>query len=369
MMYNEVRSGEISCLSFLKGTPYVMYVGPELSPAQRAKLRCDSIHVPVIYLPEILEQLSDEVLGYNFPGVKLPVDLSVDYIYNQIRAEFGDKVTPESRLLVKYDGEALVIFDAKTHFDLVISYLINKCAPKRRFKMSWKMGSFMGDIYDKVHDDEEIIISESSEVCYEESKKESDIRFRFTSIDEDRIVAPKRKPTADEEFTQEMERMATELQAYIRGMLIKGCPPELILSCLNQSVKLSRLRVTRQYKILLVDYDKEIKMGPLPKAVFLFFLRHPEGVMFSHLQDHKKELREIYGRVCTNDDPKKMEESVARLTDPLDNSICEKCAAVKKAFVMNVSDTIAKNYYINGAQGERKGISLDRDLVEWECEL
>ena len=94
MMYNEVRSGEISCLSFLKGTPYVMYIGPELSPAQRAKLRCDSIHVPVIYLPEILEQLSDEVMGYNFPGVTLPVDLSVDYIYDQIRAEFGDKVTP-----------------------------------------------------------------------------------------------------------------------------------------------------------------------------------------------------------------------------------------------------------------------------------
>ena len=369
MMYNEVRSGEISCLSFLKGTPYVMYIGPELSPAQRAKLRCDSIHVPVIYLPEILEQLSEEVLGYNFPGVTLPVDLSANFIYDQIRAEFGDKVTPESRLLIKYEGEALVIFDAQTHFDLVISYLINKCAPKRHFKMSWKIGSFMGDLYDKVHDDEEIIISESCEACYEEPKEESDIRFRITSIDEDRIVVPKKKPTADEEFTQEMERMATELQAYIRGMLIKGCPPELILSCLNQSVKLSRLRITRQYKILLVDYDKEIKMGPLPKAVFLFFLRHPEGVMFSHLQDHKKELREIYGRVCTNDDPKKMEESVARLTDPLDNSICEKCAAVKKAFVMNVSDTIAKNYYINGAQGERKGISLDRDLVEWECEL
>ena len=48
---------------------------------------------------------------------------------------------------------------------------------------------------------------------------------------------------------------------------------------------------------------------------------------------------------------------------------CEKCAAVKKAFVMNVSDTVAKNYYINGSQGEKKSISLDRNLVEWECQL
>ena len=45
------------------------------------------------------------------------------------------------------------------------------------------------------------------------------------------------------------------------------------------------------------------------------------------------------------------------------------CAAVKKAFVMNVSDTVAKNYYVNGSQGEKKSISLDRNLVEWECEL
>ena len=64
-----------------------------------------------------------------------------------------------------------------------------------------------------------------------------------------------------------------------------------------------------------------------------------------------------------------MEQSISRLTDSFDNSICEKCAAVKKAFVMNVSDTIAKNYYINGLQGEKKSISLDRSLVEWECEL
>ena len=101
----------------------------------------------------------------------------------------------------------------------------------------------------------------------------------------------------------------------------------------------------------------------------IFFLRHPEGVMFSHLQDYREELKMIYGHVCTNDDPQRMEESINRLTDPFDNSICEKCANVKKAFLVKVADNIASNYYISGAQGEKKGISLDRTLVEWECEL
>ena len=379
MMFNEIKSGDIPILSFLKGTDYAMYVGPELNPRQRQQLKSKDIPVPVIYLPEILEQLSESVLSYNFPGVIMPESLSVESIYEQIRAEFGGRVTPESRLIVKYNGDVLVIYDAKDCFSLVISYLINMCKPatpievKRCCKIRWKsISKFSGDLYDALANE----IEEDSHKVEEES----DIRFRISEPQGESYRSEKeqimfstdaccRKISSEDSFDAEMLNALKEAEELIKGLILKGCPTELILSWLNQNVKLSRLRITRHYKILLVDYDKEIKMGPLPKTVFLFFLRHPEGVMFSHLQDYKDELRNIYGRVCTNDDPQKMEMSISRLTDPLDNSICEKCAAVKKAFVINVNDTIAKNYYINGSQGEKKGISLDRNLVEWECEL
>jgi hypothetical protein len=366
MMFNEIKSGDIPILSFLKGTDYAMYIGPDLNPRQRQQLKSKDIPIPVIYLPEILEQLSESVLSYNFPGVVMPESLSVESIYEQIRAEFGGRVTPESRLIVKYNGDVLVIYDAKDSFSLVISYLINMC--KRNPLL---------DLY-KSLDDEELLF-ELEEPCADIENLD-DIRFRISeSRDECRREKKEeilfstesrcREMLSEESFDEEMQNALKEAEEMIKGLLLKGCPTELILSWLNQNVKLSRLRITRHYKILLVDYDKEIKMGPLPKTVFLFFLRHPEGVMFSHLQDHKDELRDIYGRVCTNDDPERMQQSISRLTDPLDNSISEKCAAVKKAFVMNVSDTVAKNYYINGSQGEKKGISLDRNLVEWECEL
>ena len=42
---------------------------------------------------------------------------------------------------------------------------------------------------------------------------------------------------------------------------------------------------------------------------------------------------------------------------------------MKKAFMLQVEDNVAKNYYITGMQGGEKGITLDRNLVEWECEL
>ena len=383
MMFNEIKSGDIPILSFLKGTDYAMYVGPDLNPRERQQLKSKDIPVPVIYLPEILEQLSESVLGYNFPGVVLPESLSVESIYAQIRAEFDGRVTPESRLIVKYNGDVLVIYDAKDCFSLVISYLINMCKPasKRKVKITGirfnKISRFddsLLDLYESL--DEESPFKE--EPAADLSEPEG-IRFRISESREESRREKKeeilfstesrcREMLSEESFDEEMQNALKEAEEMIKGLLLKGCPTELILSWLNQNVKLSRLRITKQYKVLLVDYDKEIKMGPLPKTVFLFFLRHPEGVMFSHLQDYKQELKEIYGRVCTNDDLEKMEQSISRLTDPFDNSICEKCAAVKKAFVMNVSDTVAKNYYVNGSQGEKKSISLDRNLVEWECE-
>ena len=389
MMFNEIKSGDIPILSFLKGTDYAMYVGPDLSPKQRGLLKSKDIPIPVIYLPEVLEQLSESVLSYNFPGVVMPESLSVENIYAQIRAEFEGRVTPESRLIVKYNGDVLVIYDAKESFSLVISYLINMCKPKQksgegglriRFKKCLKLSEPWGGLYDKIDEDLDL---EESQAHLEEP---DEIRFRMSESPEMSRRAKKkekeekehimfstdacyREMASEESFDAEMQNALKEAEEMIKGLLLKGCPTDLILSWLNQNVKLSRLRITKHYKIILVDYDKEIKMGPLPKTVFLFFLRHPEGVMFSHLQDHRKELKEIYGRVCTNDDLDKMRQSISRLTDPFDNSICEKCAAVKKAFVMNVSDTIAKNYYINGLQGEKKSISLDRSLVEWECEL
>ena len=35
MVYNEIKPGDISCLSFLKGTMYALYVGPELNEVKR----------------------------------------------------------------------------------------------------------------------------------------------------------------------------------------------------------------------------------------------------------------------------------------------------------------------------------------------
>ena len=54
------------------------------------------------------------------------------------------------------------------------------------------------------------------------------------------------------------------------------------------------------------------------------------------------------------------------MTNPLLNSINEKCARIKGVFVGEFDDHMAKYYYISGKRGEAKAIALPRDLVVWE---
>ena len=284
------------------------------------------------------------------------------------------------------------VYDAETNLDKLVWYLrrlvdrpepMEKVSPKakRKLRVIWdKMSNFSGELYESVNDDIE------QEPCQDEdaAKEETDdIRFsvrpskpqveRCRKLSEPeirfRVTSQQEPPQADQTFSTEMAKAAAEIEKMVKDLLLQGFPAEIVQSWLNEAVRLSRLRITRQFKILLVDYDMEIKMGPLPKTVFLFYLRHPEGVKFTYLQDHVDELRNIYGHVSVNDDPVKMDESIASLTDPLNNSICEKCAAIKKAFMLKVHDNVARNYYITGMQGGEKGIALDRNLVEWECQL
>lgn len=131
-------------------------------------------------------------------------------------------------------------------------------------------------------------------------------------------------------------------------------------------VKLSRLRITEKKAIVLEDFDhKEVKMDTLTKAVFLLYLKHPEGIRYKELSDYQQELEEIYSSITGREDLDSIRKSVSDLCDPLNNSINEKVSKVKKAFKDMVNEHTAKFYYIDGKKGTAKRIALDRSLVLW----
>ena len=136
---------------------------------------------------------------------------------------------------------------------------------------------------------------------------------------------------------------------------------------LKHQIKFSRITIAKDYTILLTDYDnKEVKMEPIVKAVYLLFLNHPEGIAFKHLPDYRKELADIYQKIKPFGLTERAIRSIEDVTNPLLNSINEKCSRIRAAFLAEVDPSLADQYYIIGKSGEEKKISLPRDLVIWE---
>lgn len=134
----------------------------------------------------------------------------------------------------------------------------------------------------------------------------------------------------------------------------------------RNAIKLSRLSIAKDGTILLADYQKEVKMEPIVKAVYLLFLNHPEGIAFKYLPDYRKELTDLYQKIKPLGLTERAIRSIEDVTNPLLNSINEKCSRIRAAFLPEIDSSLLEQYIITGKGGEVKKITLPRNLVFWE---
>ena len=130
-------------------------------------------------------------------------------------------------------------------------------------------------------------------------------------------------------------------------------------------VRMSGLTISKDCTILLTDYQKEVKMEPIVKAVYLLYIKHPEGIAFKCLPDFRKELADIYQKIKPFGLTERAIRSIEDVTNPLLNSINEKCSRVRAAFLPEVDATLLEQYIITGKSGEVKKVTLPRELVVW----
>ena len=160
-----------------------------------------------------------------------------------------------------------------------------------------------------------------------------------------------------------------EVKHKVQKLKEYGLSEKDIASLLRSEQPLLQLTVSKCYKIFLGEKRTEVCMEPLVKAVYLLFLKHPEGIMFKYLPDYREELMQIYVRLKPNGLSDRALHSIEDVTNPQLNSINEKCARIRGAFLTQFDDYIAQHYYITGGRGAAKKISLPRDLVVWEEEM
>ncbi len=194
---------------------------------------------------------------------------------------------------------------------------------------------------------------------------DSGIQFRIVSRDDwDADIDDYVKAEIPDEETRKLLR---DIEWRIKDLQQRGVSTYILEQLINKPEKLSRLVISSDYRILLPDYNNmQIQMTPLVKAVYLLFLRHPEGIIFKHLMDYRDELKDIYKKIKGDRWIFTQIRSVNDATDPMKNSINEKCARIREAFVTKFDERLARHYIITGERGEPKRITLPQDMIVGE---
>jgi len=326
------------------------------------------------YLPYLLQnEKYKEIVNYNRPYLSNDVDdKKIAEIYNQI-------INQQTKPL---QGAGLVLFETfYGNKGSVLSFqIVEDNAVIEQFH------KFANAIYDIFNDDiDEIQLSESDDKPMFKivgAKKDDD--FDFGILQEQKTDYGKEKSdkksnsnvcysiefNADNQFDFEAYRIADEIRTRIQ-QLKESDSLSLIGDILEEiqgvSKQLSKVFITNDYRIFLKDYGmKEIVMPPLPKSVFILFLRHPEGILFKQLANYHDELLSIYRNITVHENIDRAMDSIRAMTDPLNNSINEKCSRIRAAFLVVIAEELAKNYYVTGKSGQPKMITIDRSLVEFQ---
>lgn len=175
-----------------------------------------------------------------------------------------------------------------------------------------------------------------------------------------------KEETADVRFEHDVQQLKEEVKERIQQLRRLGVNECQLMELVAFPPVLSPLVVTDEFKILLPDYEnREIEMTPLVKAVYFLFLRHPEGIPFKNLPKYRKELLFIYKQITPRMQEDNIVRSVKDVTDPTKNSINEKCARIREAFLKEFDENFAEKYYVVGKRGEPKFIQLPRSMVQW----
>lgn len=146
-------------------------------------------------------------------------------------------------------------------------------------------------------------------------------------------------PNDIKELIDEVKQKIEILQS--RGYLIT------LMDTLFSQINLSPVRVDKEGLITLPDYELEIKMPPLSRALYILYLLHPKGISFLTLHEHQKLLINIYLTISNRAKYDSLIKSILDLTNPNSNSFHEKCSRIKNSFLIHFNNYIAQNYYIS----------------------
>ena len=290
----------------------------------------------LLYLPDLINNLSPDIVSYMFPG-QTEV-FSTEKFYSHIRKITG-LADNEEGILYNAGGESYFhplggendFAGIENDFAEIPDVQCEICEPQRH----------------------RIYKIRKSDICASVCCEPSGEYIEEVPVQQDELLDQRA-----EEILNEWKRIEKKF----------GVSIDELRKILGYSIKRSKIHISKLGKITLMDYENapEVKMDLLTKAIYLFYLRHPEGARLKDLQLHEEEILGIYMKITTRDDIEAIRKSLAAHLDPFGNNLNVSVSRIKRAFLNIVDKSIAQLYYITGYSGGVRSITIDRDFVIWE---
>ncbi|MEN9549662.1 MAG: hypothetical protein RIR12_2253 [Bacteroidota bacterium] len=126
------------------------------------------------------------------------------------------------------------------------------------------------------------------------------------------------------------------------------------------------LTITANHKIIIEKLNVEIRLTPLHKTLFLFFLQQQEGILLKELVDHKPVLLKLYTQFSVSDNAKENELRINTLVNPSENSFTMIKTKINKTITDLLGKELAKYYKIEGKRAQPFHIQLSKSLIQYQ---
>ncbi|MBQ0016426.1 MAG: hypothetical protein KBT04_05535 [Bacteroidales bacterium] len=325
-----------------------------------------------VYMPRMIQGLNQERLDYNYPGMSFqPQSLTNAEVVKRFYLTFFDNALspmPRTPLLLRFKrfntynkkfpggnpGSEVGEFYVFSHFSL----------PTEPSRKQTRQATYKEDVRK-----EETIASSAVETKpLSDSEERRDelvpiLRDYLSNVGENIYFSLGPKPLST--LTAEEHQLIEEINERVEKLRNKGVSEMVIKSLFDvPKVQASHLRISNDFRFYLTDYDnREVKMSVLPKVLYLFYLKHPEGVTFKDLSRHKKELMGYYKQISNRVDLQKMELSIKNLGNSESNSVYEKCSLIRAAFLREFDESVVDDFLVKELGEHKRVVKVNRDLI------
>ena len=159
------------------------------------------------------------------------------------------------------------------------------------------------------------------------------------------------------------ERVDNQIVRQAKAIL-NGIRNEFIFQEEEQSPEPVSLIVDQKGKILIPEYNLEIKLTPLFKTLYIFYLSKPEGVTVSQLSEYKHDLLSIYKKLRPSVSNEDAELRINNLSHPLGDGFNPPRSHINRTITELLKEPLADFYRISGTAGNPYKVRLPRNLVD-----